>query len=552
MIRRGASARPAGSCATGPAHPWSDPLRGWRWPHLTVLVGVALLGGCATLPSDYVRTASRSLPAQFDTPSTRYVRAERDRHPGESGFRLLVSNTDALMSRVWLIDHARHSLDLQYFIFENDATGRLVAQRLLAAADRGVRVRLLLDDVALRHEERLLEALTAHPNIEVRVFNAFRTRDPSMPSKLVQFALEGRRLNRRMHNKSMVSDGCVAVIGGRNIGDEYFDASDEGNNFRDLDVIAIGPVVDAAAHAFDEYWNSEPAIPLTAYRTTRDSRADLTALRPELSGAVRVFEQSDYARAVLEELPDGGTGARPGRWLWGEGTLLVDQPEKVEIDHDEPAMRIGPRVKQALDRARSEVLLISPYLVPSSRGAHYLSGLVQRGVAVRVLTNSLASTDELAAQAGYASARRALLDGGAQLYELKPAPGERAQPTATGRSSGVSLHAKAIVVDRRLLFIGSMNIDQRSKFLNTEMGVLVDCPALAGQVARFFEQAADPHSAFHVQLERSGDSGSHDGRLTWSWDDHGTLMATHRDPEVGATRRLEYDVLRLLPIEGLL
>ena len=552
MTRRGANARPAGCCANGPAHPWGQIPHGLRWPHLTMLIAVALLGGCATLRSDYVKNPSSSLPAQFDTPTTRYVQSERDRHPGQSGFRLLVSNTDALMSRVWLIDHARHSLDLQYFILENDATGRLVAQRLLAAADRGVRVRLLLDDVALKNEERLLEALDGHPNLEVRVFNPFRTRDPSMPSKLAQFILEGRRLNRRMHNKSMVVDDCVAVIGGRNIGDEYFDAHDGGNNFRDLDVIAIGAVVDEAAHVFDEYWNSEPAKPLAAYRTTRDKKSDLSALRPELLGAVRAFEQSDYAQAVFEELPEGGTGARPGRWLWGDGTLLADQPEKVQADHDDPSMRIGPKVKQALDGAQSEVLLISPYLVPSSRGARYLSGLSRRGVTVRVLTNSLASTDELAAQAGYASSRRALLDGGVQLYELQPSPGERGPATAAGRSSGVSLHAKAIVVDRRLLFIGSMNMDQRSKLLNTEMGVLVDCPALAEQVIRFFVQAADPHSAFHVQLERTGEPGEHEGRLTWSWDDHGTLMASHGDPEVDAGRKLEYDMLRLLPIEGLL
>jgi putative cardiolipin synthase len=527
-------------------------LRVWRWPHLAWLASAALLGGCATLRSDYVKTPSSAVPPAFDTPSGRYVQAELDRHPGKSGFRLLVSSTDALMSRVWLIDHARHSIDLQYFIFENDATGRLVAQRLLAAADRGVRVRLLLDDVALRHEERLLGALDAHANIEVRLFNPFRTREPSLPSKLVQFALEGRRLNHRMHNKSMIVDGCVAVVGGRNIGDPYFDAAGNDSNFRDLDVITIGPVVGEAARAFDVYWNSDMAYPLKAYRTARNSGADLSALRPELSGAVRAFAQSDYAQAVLEELPNGATGDRPGRWLWGDGTLLVDQPQKVETDHDEPALRIGPKVKEAIDGAQSELLLISPYVVPSSRGARYLTGLARRGVAVRVLTNSLASTDEPAAEAGYTRVRRELLEGGLQLYELQPSPGERQRPAEAGRSSGISLHAKAIVVDRRFVFIGSMNLDPRSRLLNTEMGVLVDCPTLAEEVARFFEQAAAPRSAFHVELERVDGPSGQDARLTWSWDDHGSLMTAHHDPEVRISRRLEFDVLRLLPIQGLL
>jgi putative cardiolipin synthase len=477
------------------------------------------------------------------------VQAQIDRHPGKSGFRLLTSSTDALMSRVWLIDHARHSIDLQSFIFENDATGRLVAQRLLAAADRGVRVRLLLDDIALKNEDRLLGALGAHPRIEVRVFNPFRTRDPSTPSKLVQFLFEGRRLNRRMHNKSMIVDGFVAVLGGRNIGDPYFDAGGD-NNFRDLDVIAIGPVVAQGARAFDDYWNSDVAYPLDAYRTARDARADLSALRPELSGAVRAFEQSDYAQAVLEELPQGATGDRPGRWLWGDATLLVDQPQKVETDHDEPALRIGPKVKQAIDGAQTELLLISPYIVPSAGGARYLTALASRGVSVRVLTNSLASTDEPAAQAGYAHRRRALLEGGVQLYELRPAPGERQLPTAAGRSTGVSLHAKAIVVDRRIVFVGSMNLDPRSKLLNTEMGVLVDCPALAEQVARFFEQAADPRSAFHLELASSGCPSAGARCLTWSWDDHGTARSSHGDPGVDAARELEFVLARLLPIEG--
>jgi len=543
MVRRDAGTRPAAACAARPARaPDSNP--GMRWPRLALLAVGALLGGCATLRSDYVRTPSSAVPPEFDTDSGRYVRAELDRHPGKCGFRLLVSSTDALMSRVWLIDHARHSIDLQYFVFDNDATGRLMAQRLLAAADRGVRVRLLLDDVALKNEDRLLGALDAHPQIEVRVFNPFRTREPSLPSKLVQFILEGRRLNRRMHNKSMIVDGFVAVLGGRNIGDPYFDAGED-SNFRDLDVITIGPVVGLTARAFDEYWNSNAAYPVEAYRTTRNSRADLSALRPELSGAVRAFAQSDYAQAVLEELPNGATGDRPGRWLWGDGTLLVDQPQKIETDHDVPAMRIGPKVKQAIDRAQRELLLISPYLVPSRRGTRYLTGLTRRGVAIRVLTNSLASTDEPAAEAGYARARRSLLEGGVQLYELQPSPDERQRLTAAGGSSGVSLHAKAIVVDRRFVFIGSMNLDPRSKLLNTEMGVLVDCPALAEEVARFFERAADPRSSFHVQLGKTGG-------LTWSWDDHGNLITSGRDPQVRPSRKLEFEVLRLLPIQGLL
>lgn len=527
-------------------------MMGRTWPAVIALLGaLALLAGCATLRTNYVRNPSSALPPQFDTSTGRYVQAELDQHPGKSGFRLLRSSTDALMSRVWLIDHARHSLDLQYFIFENDATGRLVAQHLLAAADRGVRVRLLLDDIALKDEERLLDALAAHPQIEVRLFNPFRTRNPSPPSKLVQFALEGRRLNRRMHNKSFIVDGLVAVVGGRNIGDPYFDAGSD-NNFRDLDLITIGPVVGETARAFDEYWNSDVAYPLAAYRSARNSSAELSELRPVLRGEVRAFAQSDYAQAVLEELPNGATGARPGRWLWGDGTLLADQPQKIETDGDDPALRIGPKLGQIIRGAQSELLLISPYFVPSEHGTRFLTGLAHRGIAVEVLTNSLASTDEPAAEAGYSHHRRELLKGGVQLYELRPAPGKKQRPTAAGTSSGVSLHAKAIVVDRRFVFVGSMNLDPRSKLLNTEMGVLVECPELAQEVAHFFAQAAAPDSAFRVQLgEPPGAEGSAQ-RLIWSWNAHGVAMTEDHDPGVRGSRWLEFEGLRLLPIEGLL
>ena len=538
-VRGDAETRPAAVCAA--TRPWGRKLQG----RFVLLAGMALIGGCATLRTDYVRTATSAMPPVFDSDSGRYVQTEIDRHPGKSGLRLLVSGKDGLMSRIWLIDHAQHSIDLQYFIFENDGTGRLVAQRLLAAADRGVRVRLLLDDITLKNEDRLLGALGAHANIDVRVFNPFRTREPSPPSKLVQFLLEGRRLNRRMHNKSFIVDGFVAVIGGRNIGDAYFGASGDAN-FRDLDLLAIGPVVGEAAQAFDAYWNSNSAYPLKAYRTARNDHDDLAQLRPQLSGEVRAFSQSDYAQAVLEELPNGATGDRPGRWVWADATLLVDQPQKVEADHDDPRLRIGPQIKQAIDGSQSELTLISAYMVPSDRGVRYLTALERRGVTVRILTNSLASTDDPAAEAGYARSRRGLLEGGVQLYELRPLPGEeRPRPITASRSAGTrSLHAKAIVVDRRFVFIGSMNLDPRSRLLNTEMGVLVESPALADQVTAFFEQAVDPHTAYHVQLE--------DGRVTWSWDEHGKTMTAHTNPEVHLPRRLAADVLRLLPIEGLL
>jgi cardiolipin synthase C len=517
---------------------------------LVLMLGIAV-AACSSLRSDFVKNPSTALPPTFDTPSARYIGSELADHQNLSGFRLLTSSTNALMSRIALADQARHTIDLQYYIFQNDTTGRLVAQRLLAAADRGIRVRMLLDDIGLEHEDHMLDALNAHPNIQVRLFNPFRTRNPSMPSKIAQFVLEGRRLNRRMHNKSFIVDNVAAVLGGRNIGNGYFDARND-TNFRDLDVVAIGSVVAEASRAFDEYWNSDAAYPVTAFRNTRDTQADLVRVRATLARDARVFAQSDYAQASLEELPNGATADRRGEWFWGAGILLADDPDKIDASGDLSALRIGPKLKLVTDEAKSEVLLISPYFVPGEHGTSYLTELAQRGVAVKVLTNSLASTDEPAAHAGYSRYRNALLSDGVQLYELRPAAGEKQSATARGTSSGVSLHAKAFVVDRRYVFVGSMNMDPRSKLLNTEMGVMVDCPGLAQAVVQFFDTAASPANAFHVELQPTANHLSGRTHVVWLSEKDGATVTYDHEPDATRARRLEVALLRLLPIEGLL
>ncbi|OOG38125.1 phospholipase D family protein [Rhodanobacter sp. C05] len=512
---------------------------------------VLVLGACSSMRSDFVKRPSKALPPATGTPSGRYIHAEVDQHLDQSGFRLLTLSNNALMSRVALTDHAQHSIDLQYYIFNNDATGRLLAQRLLAAADRGVRVRLLLDAINLHDEIDMLSALNAHPNIKVRLFNPFHTRDPSMLSKTTQFLLDAHRLNRRMHNKSFIVDGNVAVIGGRNIGDAYFDAGND-TNFRDLDLIAIGPVVKDASHAFDEYWNCDAAIPVTAFHGKRASHYDLAKLRIDLTHDARAFAQSDYAQATLDQLPNGPSADRPGTWFWGHATLVADQPAKIDAAsaRDERSLRIGPQIKSMIDQAQQDVLLISPYFIPGDKGTQYLTGRVAQGVTVKVLTNSLASNDEAVVHAGYSRYRRALLEGGVDLYELRPAPGVEQPATAKGTSSGVSLHAKAIVVDQQQVFIGSMNMDPRSKLLNTEMGIIVDSPPLAVAVTQFFDTATQPTSAYHVTLTTH--DSPHGGRMQWQDSDGGKPVIYHHDPETSVTRRLEVDMFRLMPIEGML
>ena len=521
-------------------------------PRFTTKAGLLLLAlglvACSPPRPGVVKQPSTALPPTTTTAGARYVHAEVARHMDQSGFRLLTRSTNALLSRISLADHAKHSIDLQYYIFNNDATGRLVAQRLLAAADRGVRVRLLLDDINASDTMDLLDALDAHPKIEVRLFNPFATHAPSMLSKATQFLLDAHRLNRRMHNKSFIVDGNVAIVGGRNIGNDYFDA-DDATNFRDLDLIAIGPVVKQASQAFDEYWNCDAAYPVTTYGKHADHQ-DLAKLRSDLAHDARAFAASDYLQATLDADYNGATADNPGKWFWGPAELVADQPDKIEMSKDEPQLRIGPDIKAMTDSAQHSVLLISPYFIPGNSGTAYLDSVATRGVTVKVLTNSLASNDEPAVFSGYSRYRRPLLESGVQLYELQPAAGAPQPVTSGGTSSGVSLHAKAVVVDGQKVFIGSMNMDARSKLLNTEMGIIVDSAPLAQAVTHFFDAATLPTSAYRVVLIPKGKP--HAGSMQWQASKDGKPISWDHDPEATLQRRTEVQLLKLLPIEGLL
>lgn len=526
-----------------------------RFRILRLTASIALLialTACSTLRKDYAKLPSEALPPVVDTPSAQYIQSEQAKHePGQSGFRLLTLSSNALMSRVVLAEKAEQSIDLQYYIFREDETGKLIARTLLKAADRGVRVRILLDDIKVDKEARMFDALDSHENIEVRLFNPFNTRGPGILSKSAQMLLEFRRLNRRMHNKSFIADNKVAIVGGRNMADEYFDA-DEKSNYRDLDLLAIGPVVQEASRSFDTYWNDKAAFPVSAYHSSRDTDGDLVALRADLAKHARQFAESDYAQAVIDELPDGPTADRRGQWFWGAAVLVADQPEKVEVGKNRPNLSIAPGVKALIGSARSELLLITPYFVPSEQDEQEFVGLAHRGVTTRILTNSLASTDEAAVQAGYAEHRRDLLAGGVELYELKPVAGVKQTVAQHGRTPGVSLHAKSFVVDRRFVFVGSMNMDQRSKLLNTEMGFIVDSPALAKAVAEFFVTATLPANAYRLALESADGSGGGSGQVIWITSEDSKPVTLTSEPGVGAMRRIKVLLLQMLPIDSLL
>ena len=518
-----------------------------------------LLSGCAGigLREHYAKPVSTAIPPSNASPvaeSIAKVAEVREAINNESGFRVLTLSTNGLLSRLALVDKARISVDLQYFIFANDATGKLLAQHLLAAADRGVRVRLLVDDINNKATKPMLDALDAHDNIEVRVFNPFYTRQPGALSKAAQMLLEFRRLNRRMHNKSFIVDNKVAVIGGRNIADDYFDAGSD-YNYRDLDLLAVGPVVPQASKVFDAYWADEASVPANAFKKAKNSQADLATLRTGLDRHANSFAASDYVKAAAEELPNGPTADRSGAWFWGPATLVADQPEKIETGDDRPGLRMAPALAGIIDSAKQEVTIISAYFVPSDAEDQQFVGLLKRGVKLRLMTNSLASTDEPAVQVGYAEHRRLLLGAGAEIFELKPRAGQKQSVTEFGKESAASLHAKAFVVDARYVFVGSMNMDNRSKLINTEMGFVVDSPALAKAILDYFNVLRQPANAYQVLAsgkDKDGDGKGDGSFIRWRTEEGGKEVIYNHEPEASAARRVEVMVMKLLPIDGLL
>lgn len=448
---------------------------------------------------------------------------------------LLVGN-DALVARLDIVEHASRSIDLQYYIYHNDRAGRLLAHALLRAADRGVKVRALIDDIH-SDDDQLVDALNAHPNIELRHFNPFRLRKLRMLEVMLSF----NRVDRRMHNKQLTVDGRYSIVGGRNIGDEYFGTSED-SDFADIDVLVEGPVVAELEHVFEEYWIS-PRSKLLSKQAEEKYKPELEALRAQLGKQLRedeaklfpVLEKSPYVLARL----DGLTLATEC-----QTAVLADSPEQKDEDassHDNPQSHVGEGLMGYLTGSDKDALLMSAYFVPGKFGTHELVKLRERGVRVEVLTNSLASTDVGAVHAGYSRYRKTLLAAGAELWEMKPLLDARASHFSMGGSSHASLHTKAYVFDERYFFVGSFNLDPRSAVLNTEMGLLFDCPDVARRL-RAGVTAALPDTAYRVYLEK--------GELRWEEQTDNGPVVYDKEPKTGFWKRSKVWWLKLLPIEG--
>jgi len=490
------------------------------------------------LPSLERRTRSTAYSDTGDTRLGRAIAARVAGHPEESGIHALRDAQEAFAARMMLAKAAERSLDVQYYIWHADTTGKLLFEALWRAAERGVRVRLLLDDQNTRGLDPTLTALDSHPNLEVRLFNPFASRTFRIGDYTHSFA----RLNRRMHNKSFTADNRVAIVGGRNIGDEYFEAGTP-VAFADLDTVVEGAVVADVSAQFDAYWNSASAYPLASLVAPADASATAT-VRDSLSTLGASAEAAQYTKAVRETALVQQLVAGTLELQWVSARLVSDDPDKILHPPERRDMQMGPRLQAAMGEPSSEMDLVSPYFVPTEEGTRALVAIAARGVRVRILTNSLAATDVGPVYAGYVKYREALLRGGVQLFELKPQSAERSHGKV-GAGSAASLHAKTFAIDRSRIFIGSFNLDPRSARLNTEVGVVLESTALATQLSEAFDHSI-PNRAYEVRLTSDGKG------VEWIEQTSGGEVRHSSTPGVRASRLLFVNLLRLLPIEWLL
>jgi len=508
-------------------------------PRLATATALAALSitACSSLEPRPDLPVATAVPVSTGSALDRVIGDAEDRHPGQSGFRLVREGPEAFAIRSRTALAAGRSLDVQTYIWHNDATGSFLAGRLLEAADRGVKVRLLVDDMDARSKNYGFAALDAHPNIEARMFNPLKSRSGGLRA-MFEAVGSAKRINRRMHNKTWIADNRIAIVGGRNLGDEYFGASDE-VNFVDLDFAMVGPIVRDASASFDRYWNSPAAYPMSILAPKEVNPQALQALRDRIAAQLGEAGESRFAQELRES--DAVQRLIAGDWpmLWSANYRFVS---------DDPMKALGKEgglggsdvlafMAPLLQKSREDVTVISPYFVPGETGTKRLIEIDRSGSTVRILTNSLAANDVALVYGGYSETREELLEGGVELWELKPTPGSSVKTSMFG-SSGASLHTKALAVDSRAAFVGSYNLDPRSTSLNCEQGIFVESPEVATQLEEIFRVDSSGSQAWSVALV--------DGKLQWSdgsqtWD---------QSPQASGWKKFQAWLARVLPVES--
>jgi len=495
---------------------------------LWVVLAMTLTSGCASLPTGYEKTASVALAGTADTSLGAAVSRWTAEHDGQSGFYPLPTGLDALGARLALIDRAERSIDAQYFLIKDDSAGLIFAGKLVEAADRGVRVRFLLDDVFTTVVDEDLMRLDEHPNIEIRLFNPIARGGIS----LLNFLLDFKTANRRMHNKSFTVDNQATIVGGRNIADEYFQLTADAE-FADFDMLGFGPVAAGVSTTFDRFWNHELAVPFSAFELS-DER--LPGLRDELDAAMRTTGDSIYRQAIAAPLVQDLLN-RDATLFPADAEVITDDPDKLLNEVSRAQQILITRMADVVAAASREVIVSTPYFVPGDEGVAFWKAVVDSGVTVSIVTNSLASNNHIAVHSAYAGYRKKLLQAGVNLYEVRANAG--ADSTGDEGPDSLTLHTKAALIDGRYTFVGSLNLDPRSIDINTEMGVLVDAAALAEPLTERFKQRL-PQLAYQLELDERG-------RILWRATIDGEEVTETSEPLASWGRKLNAWVQKIAP-----
>lgn len=516
-----------------------------RVPFCLLSAIVLFFSNCASLPKDVDRPVSHALTETQDTQLGEFVEERQEGDSEQSGFYLLGKGLDAFVARAVLARKAERSLDVQYYLYHKDLVGWLFTYELLQAADRGVRVRILVDDMDLAGRDPGVAATDSHPNVEVRIFNPF-SRETGRTS---QFITRMGSVTRRMHNKSFTADNQITILGGRNIGNEYFQA-DPDLEFADLDVMCVGPVAMDVSSVFDRYWNSELAYPVAELlKDDPPTPEKVGQLRGELEQYVAEKQNSPYLEALQNSDLADKMRKDQVEFRWGKSKIVYDQPEKLLHKFEETEYHLAPMLRPYWQNVKKDLIIFSPYFVPGKKGTAFLTQLARRGVRVRILTNSLASNDVGLVHAGYKKYRRKLLRAGVELYELNKKltreQRKKAKESPVG-SSMASLHAKSFVFDRKQVFIGSLNLDPRALLHNTEIGVILTVPEIAEEMVAWFEENV-PRIAFKLELKKNEEGFE---LLYWhGYENEQKVVYTH-EPHTGFFRRLGIGFMSWWPIES--
>lgn len=496
-----------------------------------IVIAVAIVSGCATVPLDSTKTYSEVMTNTADTSLGRDVAGWLRAHDDLSGFYPLSQGMDALGVRLQLAERAEKSIDLQYFLMKNDTAGTVLMKSLLQSADRGVRVRLLLDDIFTKAPDRALLLLDQHENIEVRVFN------PISRSGIwaLNFLTSFKQANRRMHNKSYTVDNQASVVGGRNIADEYFQLKED-EFFEDFEVLAVGPIVGEISKSFDLYWNHSLAVPID-YFVPNKKNEDLETVRAEVTEQLKQVYETVYEQTIESHLLQDLIADRL-QLVPADARLLSDSPDKLINEISDEHMQLANDLREVLLSAEKEVIVITPYYVPRSDGIQLIRNLTERGIRVVIVTNSLASTNHVPVHSGYAKYRKDAIRAGAELYEVRANAG-RELGSRDDDPESLTLHTKVFLFDRRYMFVGSLNLDPRSVEINAEMGLLIDSSEFAGEMARAVTERLATATYRVVENSR--------GKLEWHATIDGEDVVETKEPLTSWWLRFKAWVMKIVP-----